>query len=145
MVKRKGPTAGPALVALALASSCPAPAAASELWFTVVGDAANERADTVQLNMADVAPRGMIQFMDLRVSLAAPRKTDGGEEFASYVSRISLDCKARSIVHVRQTRYPHPLWRGRATLEVFEGIRPTAFRWVTPSPNATILKAACLQ
>ncbi len=125
-------------------ASTPPPTPTEPTWFTVLGAYDDTAKDLVQLNLADVAPRGEIRTMQLRVSLAQPRTVTGGEVVGSYISKIALDCDADAIVHVEQTRFNKARWEGVPTFQAFTEVRPMAFRGLEPNPKATILKAACL-
>ncbi|RYX94713.1 MAG: hypothetical protein EOO28_13945 [Comamonadaceae bacterium] len=128
---------------LALIVAAPHYALATPSWFTVMGDGADPKVDTVELNLEDVRAPGLNDLLFLRVTLAKQRTNPSGDKFTSYLSRIAIDCGKRSIVHVDQTRYVEKRWRGNATFENFPEVRPMAFGGLEPNPKETILRAAC--
>lgn len=112
-------------------------------WFTVMGSVSDPTVDSVQLDIKDIQPRGQIKLMNLRVTLRQKRTSTSGEEYASYISRIAIDCASDSIVHLEQTRFAEQMWLGKSNFQSFPEVRPMAFGGLNPSPKARILKAAC--
>lgn len=112
-------------------------------WFAIIGNFLEEDADTVELNLADVQPRGHNKTMNLRVNLAQQRTMGSGEKYTSYKSVIAIDCANGSVFHIQQTRYVGPRWTGNETAQYFGRSRPMAFAGLTPNPKPKVLKAAC--
>ncbi len=129
-------------LALAVALFTTAQARAAD-WFTVLGNSADPGVDTVELDLSDVAKRGDISTMDLRVNLARGRVSATGDSYQSYRSTIAIDCAVDAITHVDQRRFGQRDWSGHGTFERFAEGRPMAFSGLDPSPKARILKAAC--
>lgn len=112
-------------------------------WFTVLGNSADPAVDSVELDLSDVAKRGEITKMEMRVNLAQRRGSANGDSYQSYQSTIAIDCAAEAITHVDQMRFEQRDLSGHGTFERFVESRPMAFRGLDPSPKARILKAAC--
>ena len=130
-------------IGLFFAAAALSSAHGTSVWFAVMGQVGDLDVDTVEVNLEDLPPRGKIEVMFLRVTLAKQRTNPAGDKYASYLSRVSIDCEKSAIVHIDQTRYVEKRWRGAGTFQSFPEVRPMAFGGLVPNPRETILRAAC--
>ncbi|RYD78693.1 MAG: hypothetical protein EOP84_13940 [Verrucomicrobiaceae bacterium] len=116
---------------------------AEPIWFVLTGDPHNARTDVAEVNLAGVKPRGVVQVLEFRVTLARQRTMASGEAYTSYVSHVKVDCSRSAVYHLDQTRYVDPRWQGAATFEEFSQTKPMAFGGFLPTPRPVLLKAVC--
>jgi len=114
-------------------------------WFTVAGDPANERAETVQVELSDFAPEEQGRVMALRVNRAHERRSWDGVPYRSYHALVRFDCRAGRAQYLEIAFYEAPLWQGAVLRKQdYRGNpQPMAFRGMSPNPTERIVRAAC--
>ncbi|MDB5894863.1 MAG: hypothetical protein JWQ88_2394 [Rhodoferax sp.] len=129
----------------AVQAQSPMPAnAASNTWFTVLGDPDNASVNTVQVDPVDRDndPR----TMRVRVSRSEARSSWDGVPYRSYTSNVFFDCERGSARYLNVTYYAQANWQGEPgkTVDYTTGpVRNMAFKDVTPNPTQRIVHAAC--
>lgn len=126
-----------------LGSHC---AFAQTQWLTVIGDATDPTADTVQVDPVTFNPAGVSRTVRLRVSRTTERKSWDGVVYRSYDSDVLIDCVARTGRYVSIEFFGEPLWQGEPhgkTAYSRREIRPMLFRDMEPNPTARLIRAAC--
>lgn len=115
-------------------------------WLSIVGDAADPAADTVQVDPVTFNRAGALRTVRVRVSRAFERTSWDGVVYRSYVSEMLIDCVARTGRYVSIDFFSQPLWEGEPlgkTLYSKREIRPMLFRDIDPNPTARLIRAAC--
>ncbi len=120
---------------------------AQNSWLTLVGDPADSRADTVQVDVQSRLTNTTQPTLHVRVSRSSLRASWDSVPYCSYTSTLVVDCLEKTARYLDATFYMMPLWQGKphtnsnfSTLET----RPMAFPDVEPNPAASIIKAACI-
>lgn len=114
-------------------------------WFTVVGDPADPRADTIQIDPVARRTDGPLRTMGIRVSRSVERTSAGGVVFRSYEGTVEFDCSRGTARFERTQFFAEPLWRKPGPVVDFprDDPRPMAFRLFEPNPNERVIRAAC--
>ena len=119
---------------------------AAGLWFTVLGDASDAAATTIEVNPAPITINGDQRVMQVRVNRSEQRTTRDGVTFRSFSSSVLFDCSQKTGRFVSVDFYTQPLWKG----EIFKTLSYTAqdprnmeFGEVEPNPRDRIIRAAC--
>lgn len=122
-----------------------APVAHAIDWFTVVGDPADPRADTVQIDPVVRRADGPLRTMGIRVSRSMERTSGGGVVFRSYEGTVEFDCARHTARFERTQFFSEPLWRNPGPVVDFprDNPRPMAFRLFEPNPRERVIRAAC--
>lgn len=134
---------------LALATTlllCAAAAARAEpSWLTVAGDAADPRADTVEVDAASAVAFDTMRLVRLRANRASTRMAGDGKPYRSYISHVMIDCEEKTAWHRSISLFTDPLWRGQQRLvEYKEGDdRNLAFADMPSDPKGRVIRAAC--
>ncbi len=133
------------LLALLLsATTAHAQGEAGTTWFTVIGDPADARLDTVQVDPVD--RDGDAKTMRVRVSRAAPRTSWDGLPYRSYTANVAFECERKQARYLVITYYTQPGWHGEPGQPVDYSVgtpRMMEFRDVMPNPTQRIIHAAC--
>ncbi len=132
----------PLLLCLVLLAS----AGARAEWLTLTGAAGDADSSYVQVDPTSVEVDAQRRNMAVRLSLAQPRTTKDGIRFRSFVSRVSVDCEARSARYVSATYYGQPNFVGEAiAVRTFDedDIRPMAFAGAPGELAVRTVNAAC--
>jgi hypothetical protein len=120
-----------------------APGAAST-WFTVVGDPADPKIDTIQVDPVDHDQNR--KTLRVRASRATVRTGYDELPYRSYDASVLMDCQAKTARFLTIAYYVQPLWQGtpRETVDFSKGSsRNMVFRGVEPNPHLRIVQAAC--
>jgi hypothetical protein len=133
------------LHAWALAAVCCVAQATTTPWLTVVGDAADPLADTIQVNPVFVLKDGPRRTMEVRVSRSQERTSTDGIRFRSFHGLVAFDCEARVARFVSSQFYDAPLWRDPGIRMDYpqSAWRPVEFRGFQPNPRDRVVQAAC--
>lgn len=121
----------------------PAPVA-SNIWFTVMGDADDPDVNTVQVDPVGI--EGKTRTKHVRVSRSTLRTSWDGVPYRSYTSVVVFDCEKHKARYMQLTYYDQPRWRGEPSKSVDYATgtpRWMEFRDVTPNPTHRIISAAC--
>lgn len=133
----------PALLILLMFAAC---AHATGAWLTVLGDAADPAATTIEVNPIPIAINGDQRLMQLRINRSVQRTTRDGVNFRSFKSTVLFDCVQKTARYVSVDFFAQPLWKGEAFKTVIypaHDLRSMEFREVTPNPRERIIRAAC--
>jgi len=121
-------------------------ASAQAQWLSLVGDATEEREDTVQVEPVTLHRAGSLRTVRIRVSRAAERKSWDGAVYRSYNAEVLIDCDARNGRYLSIEFFAQALWQGELhdkTLYSASEIRPMLFRDMNPNPTQRLIRAAC--
>ncbi|MDB5849949.1 MAG: hypothetical protein JWP29_3701 [Rhodoferax sp.] len=120
-------------------------ARADSAWLTIIGDAGDAGAETVQVDANSAVLLDENRLIDVRVSRAGVRTAYDGKPYRSYLSAVVIDCRRLTALHRGLTLYAEPLWKGPARrFEVADpNDRPMEFRSMAVNPRDRIIKAAC--
>ncbi len=123
-----------------------ASAIAQTSWLTVVGDSADPKIDTIEVDPIAIATDGAMRTMRIRVSRPLERTSTDGVVFMSYRAVVLFDCNTRSARFLSADFYRSALWQGEPNDSVVYAanvVRPLAFRGFEPNPVVRIVRAAC--
>ncbi|MDB5846212.1 MAG: hypothetical protein JWP79_3522 [Polaromonas sp.] len=115
-------------------------------WFTVMGDAAKESVNTIEVDPTPVSVTGPTRILRVRVSRSEDRVSWDGEPYRSYVSDVLFDCPSNTARYLSIDFYRLPAWKGEPYLRrVYSQDEPRLmqFRDVEPNPHLRIIRAAC--
>ena len=133
------------LILLCCLGCCTWVQAATE-WFNVVGDAANESLNTIEVDPTPVAITGESRIMRVRVSRSEDRVNWDGVSYRSFVADVLFDCPQLEARYLSIDYYRLPAWKGEPYLRrVYSQMEPRMmlFRDVEPNPHQRIIRAAC--
>ncbi|MES2945654.1 MAG: surface-adhesin E family protein [Pseudomonadota bacterium] len=119
---------------------------AQTAWFTVMGDASDPTATTIEVDPIPVAVNGDQRTMRVRVNRTLQRTTRDGVNFRSFRSHVLFDCSNKTARYISVDFYMQPLWKGESHKTVdypATDLRPMEFREVEPNPRDRIIRAAC--
>lgn len=125
---------------------CGLPAQATSSWFNVMGDAADESVNTIEVDPTPVAITGETRVMRVRVSRSQDRVNWDGVPYRSYVSEVLFDCPSSMARYLSIDYYRLPAWKGEPFLRreyLQTEPRWMQFRDVEPNPYRRIIRAAC--
>lgn len=134
------------LILLCCLGCCTWAQAAAE-WFNVVGDAANESINTIEVDPTPVAITGESRIMRVRVSRSQDRVNWDDVSYRSFVADVIFDCPKFAARYLSIDYYRLPAWKGEHYLRrVYSQVEPRMmqFRDVDPNPRQRIIHAACL-
>lgn len=115
-------------------------------WFNVMGDAADESVNTIEVDPTPVSIAGETRIMRVRVSRSQDRVNWDGVSYRSFVSEVLFDCPNMTARYLSIDYYRLPAWKGEPYLKrVYSPIEPRLmlFRDVEPNPYQRIIRAAC--
>lgn len=115
-------------------------------WFSVMGDAADESVNTIEVDPTPVSITGETRIMRVRVSRSQDRVNWDGVSYRSYVSEVLFDCPNNMARYLSIDYYRLPVWNGEPYLRrVYSQteLRLMQFRDVEPNPDWRIIRAAC--
>jgi len=121
-------------------------AQAQTVWFNILGDPGNDRADTVEVDPTPVAVEGNTRLMRVRVSRATNRLNWDSLPYRSYVSEVVFDCTRQTARYVSVDYYTEPAWRGKPYKRVLYShneLRRMLLRDMSPNPHQRIIRAVC--
>lgn len=115
-------------------------------WFNVMGDAADESVNTIEVDPTPVLITGETRIMRVRVSRSQDRVNRDGIAYRSYVSEVLFDCPNSTARFLSIDYYRLPAWKSEP-YQRWE-YSPTEPRWmqfrdVEPNPYRRIIRAAC--
>lgn len=120
---------------------------ADPTWFTIVGNRADPRVDTIEVEVASIQGDDAVRTAKVRVSRADVRRSPWAHvEFRSFVALTQFDCKARTARYLASDFYRQPLWKGAPFHSVTytrDVVAVMRFRDVDPNPAERIVRAAC--
>ena len=125
---------------------CCASAHAATDWFNVMGNAADESVNTIEVDPTPVSITGGTRIMRLRVSRSHDRVNWDGVAYRSYVSEVLFDCPHDVARYLSIDYYRQPGWKGEPYLRrVYLRTEPRMmeFHDVEPNPYRRIVRAAC--
>lgn len=133
------------LCAAALAARAAVVAPQPSNWFTIVGDARQEGAETVQVDPVALKSDGDNRTMRVRVSRSQERRNWDQVPYRSYESRVLINCRTRRAHYMDATFFQEPLWRGNPhqVADYQQNPQPMLFRGMNPNPTERIIRAAC--
>ena len=125
--------------------ACAGAAAAGPMWLTIVGDAQDPAADTVEVDATSAVAFESMRLVKLRVNRAKPRTGFDGQPYRSYYSTAVVDCTAQNAWHRTLSLFESPLWRGkmRITDATEPESRAMSFAEMATNPRDRLIKAAC--
>ena len=115
-------------------------------WFNVMGDAADESVNTIEVDPTPVSITGETRIMRVRVSRSQDCVNCDGVPYRSFVSDVLFDCPQGEARYLSIDYYRLPVWKGEPFLrQVFPQTEPgmMQFRDVEPDSYRRILRAAC--
>ena len=115
-------------------------------WFNVMGDAADESVNTIEVDPIPVSITGETRIMRVRVSRSEDRVNWDGDPYRSYVSDVLFDCPQGMARYLSIDFYRLPGWKGEPYLRrVYPQTEPRLmqFREVEPNPHRRIIRAVC--
>ena len=115
-------------------------------WFNVMGDAADESVNTIEVDPTPVSITGETRIMRVRVSRSQDRVNWDGISYRSYVADVLFDCPQDVARYLSIDYYRLPSWKGEPYLrQVYPQTEPRLmqFRDVEPNPYRRIIRAAC--
>lgn len=115
-------------------------------WFNVMGDAAQESVNTIEVDPTPIAIAGQTRTLRVRVSRSKERISWDGVAYRSYVSDVLFDCASSTARYLSIDYYHLPAWKGEVyARRVYPESEPRLmeFRDVEPNPNRRIIRAAC--
>ncbi|MBG6072012.1 MULTISPECIES: surface-adhesin E family protein [unclassified Polaromonas] len=115
-------------------------------WFNVMGDAANESVNTIEVDPSPVSINPESRIMRVRVSRSEDRVNWDGVPYRSFVSDVLFDCSQATARYLSIDYYRLPAWKGEPYLRrVYPQTEPRMmlFREVEPNPYRRIIRAAC--
>lgn len=115
-------------------------------WFNVMGDAADESVNTIEVDPTPVSITGETRIMRVRVSRSQDRINWDGVPYRSLVADVLFDCPQVSARYLSIDYYRLPAWKGEPWLRrVYSQTeaRMMQFREVEPNPYPRIIRAAC--
>ncbi len=115
-------------------------------WFRVMGDAADESVNTIEVDPTPVSITGETRIMRVRVSRSQDRVNWDGVPYRSYVSDVLFDCPHGVAFYLSIDYYRLPGWKGEPYLRrEYSQTEPRMmqFRDVEPNPHQRIIRAAC--
>jgi hypothetical protein len=115
-------------------------------WFNVMGDAADESVNTIEVDPTPVSITGATRIMRVRVSRSEDHVNWDGISYRSYVSDVLFDCPHDVARYLSIDYYRLPGWKGEPYLrQVYSQAEPRLmqFRDVEPNPDRRIIRAAC--
>lgn len=121
-------------------------ATAGTEWFNVVGDAADESVNTIEVDPTPVAITEETRIMRVRVSRSQDRVNWDGVPYRSLVADVLFDCPQAVARYLSIDYYRLPAWKGEPYLRrVYSQTEPRMmlFRDVEPNPHQRIIRAAC--
>jgi hypothetical protein len=124
---------------------CPLAHAAAN-WFNVVGDAADESVNTIEVDPTPLSITGPTRILQVRVSRSEDRVNWEGDPYRSYVSDVLFDCPSNIARYVSIDFYRLPAWKGTPYLRrVYSQDEPRLMQFsdVESSPHLRIIRAAC--
>ena len=125
---------------------CCVSAQAGANWFNVMGDAADESVNTIEVDPTPVSITGESRVMRVRVSRSQDRVNWDGVPYRSYVAEVFFDCPNGTARYLSIDYYRGPAWKGEPYLRrVYLQTEPRwmQFRDVEPNPYRRIIRAAC--
>lgn len=133
------------LIMLCCLWSCTLAQAGTE-WFNVMGDAADESVNTIEVDPTPVSITPESRIMRVRVSRSQDRVNWDGVPYRSFVSDVLFDCSQVTARYLSIDYYRLPAWKGEPYLRrVYPQTEPRLmqFREVEPNPYRRIIRAAC--
>ena len=115
-------------------------------WFNVMGDAADESVNTIEVDPTPVSITPESRIMRVRVSRSQDRVNWDGVPYRSFVSDVLFDCSQVTARYLSIDYYRLPAWKGEPYLRrVYPQTEPRMmqFREVEPNPYRRIIRAAC--
>ena len=115
-------------------------------WFNVMGNAADESVNTIEVDPTPVSITGDTRILRVRVSRSQDRTNWDGIPYRSYVSEVLFDCPNSTARYLSIDYYRLPAWKGEPHLRreyLQTEPRWMQFRDVKPNPNRRIIRAAC--
>ena len=114
-------------------------------WLTVVGDAQDASADTVQIEPESVVVFSSLRTIRIRVSRGRERSGYDNRPYRSYIASVQIDCPHESASFRQIQLFLGPLWtRDSRVLNYREAdMPPMVFRDIQPNPSSRIVQAAC--
>ena len=125
---------------------CCMSAQAGTNWFNVMGDAADESVNTIEVDPTPVSIAGETRIMRVRVSRSQDRVNQEGVPYRSFVSEVLFDCPSSMARYLSINYYRLPAWKGEPYLRreyIETQPRLMQFRDVEPNPVRRIIRAAC--
>jgi len=125
---------------------CMSVQAGTDNWFNVMGDAADESVNTIEVDPTPVSITGETRIMRVRVSRSQDRVNWDGIPYRSYVSEVFFDCPHGIARYLSIDYYRLPAWKGEPFLQreyLETEPRFMQFRDVEPNPLRRIIRAAC--
>ena len=115
-------------------------------WFNVLGDAADESVNTIEVDPTPLSITGETRIMRVRVSRSQDRVNWDGVPYRSYVAEVFFDCPNNMARYLSIDYYRLPAWKGERYLRreyLQTEPRLMQFRDVEPNPYQRIIRAAC--
>lgn len=115
-------------------------------WFNVMGDAADESVNTIEVDPTPISITGQTRIMRVRVSRSQDRVNWDGVPYRSFVSEVFFDCPNNTARYLSINYYRLPAWKGEPYLRrvyMQTEPRPMRFRDVEPNPYQRIIRAVC--
>jgi len=115
-------------------------------WFSIMGDAADESVNTIEVDPTPVSITGETRIMRVRVSRSQDRVNWDGVPYRSFVSEVLFDCPSNTARYLSIDYYRLPAWKGEPYLRrVYPQTEPRLmlFRDVEPNPHQRIIRASC--
>ena len=118
---------------------------AQTAWFNIMGDPADETANTIQVDPTPVSIHGAQRVMRLRVSRSADRANWDGVPYRSFVAEVLFDCLNHTASYLTIDYFSVPEWKGEPKRLVYSHRKPQPLQFpdVLPNPRLRIIRAAC--
>lgn len=115
------------------------------MWLSIVGEAQNATADTVEVDASSAVAFESMRLIKLRVNRAKPRPGFDGLPYQSYYSTAIVDCTALKAWHRTISLFERPLWRGQMRIREYTETdgHGVTFSEMEPNPRDRLIKAAC--
>ena len=125
---------------------CSGTAHAQGDWFNLMGDAAVDTVDTIEVDPTPVSISGGQRVMRLRVSRSTDRVNWDGIPYRSYIAEVLFDCQNNTASFQKIDYFSLPAWKNEPDRRLVYSPadpRPMLFRDVVPNPTQRLIRAAC--
>lgn len=122
-------------------------ALAADTWLTITGDPGNSANHYIQANPAAIDIKDDLRVIPVRINRAKIWTTNEGVQFRLVETEVQIDCTQQTARYLKASFYAQPDFRGqpfKVSIYAPDDIRPIIFEDIADSPDARIIKAACV-
>ena len=114
-------------------------------WFTIVGDARQPQAETLQVDPVALKVEGDFKTMKVRVNRAQELRNWSEVAYRSYEARVLFNCRTRRAFYLDASFFQEPLWQGKPhqVEDYMHDPKPVLFNGMDPNLTGRGIPAAC--